>query len=226
MKLQRPFLILFLFLLCQVADGQPKWMINLGGGYYEPVLTGFDNNAELPTTDFFSSNMLLGYGLAYEFFYNARVGFLNNYSLQSGKTISGTDFSRRLVYRALTLETYFMFFRRFEMNFTLAPMINGGTIKLNTSGAVAEWDTLLTSFGNNSIDIPASEKMTTTWFGFTSMIGLRYYLFSWMALDLRAGFMNNWYDEKNWKFQGKKVTGPTMELNKLPLFTFRVFFTW
>ncbi len=226
MKLQRPFLIIIFFLVFQNLHAQPKWMVNVGGGFYEPTLTGFDSNTEMPETNFMTSNVLYGFGLSYEFFHNARVGLLNNYSLHSGSTISGTDFSRTIAYRTIVLETYFMFFRRFEMNFTLGPMINGGTIRLDASGTVNEWDTLLSSFGNNSIGIPSSEKMTTTWFGFTSMIGLRFYVFSWLALDVRSGFMNNWYDEKKWKFQGETVTGPKLKLDELPLFTFRLFLTW
>lgn len=226
MKLQRPFLTIIFFLVFQNLQAQPKWMVNVGGGFYEPTLTGFDTNTEMPATNFMTSKVLYGFGVSYEFFYNARIGLLNYYSFHSGSTVSGIDFSRTLVYRAITLETYFIFLRRFEMNFTLAPMINGGTIRLKTKGAISEWDTLLSSFGNNSIGVPASEKMTITWLGFTSMIGLRYYVFSWLALDVRTGFMNNWYNEKKWKFQGQTVTGPILKLNKLPLFSFRIFLTW
>ncbi len=226
MKLQRQFLIFLFILVFHVLHAQPKWMLNVGGGFYEPTLTGLDNNTELPATNFMSANFLSGFGLSYEFFHNARVGLLNNYSFHSGNTQSGTEFSRTIVFRAITLETYFMFLRRFEMNFTLAPMINGASIKLNASENINEWDTLLSSFGNNSIGVPSSEQMTTTWVGFASMIGLRYYIFSWLAVDVRTGFMNNAYNEENWSFQGEKVTGPALSLNKLPLFTFRAFLTW
>lgn len=223
MKIHRLFLIL---LGISFATAQPRWMVNLGGGYYAPTLTGFETNSELPKTGFMSSDMLFGYGLAREIFYNTRVGYTTWYSLQSGKTASGPDFSRKIVYRAFMLETYFMPRKRLEVNFALAPMLNSASIKLSTSGTISEWDSLHTSFGNNSINVPADNKMTSTWLGFTSMIGVRYYLRSWLALDLRTGFMNNFYNEANWKFQGKKITGPVLKIDKLPLFTFRLIIAW
>ncbi len=226
MKIPRQFLLLFVLCLLHPLSGQGKWSFNAGGGYYEPTLTGLESNTELPKLGFFNTKLLVGFGFTYEFFYNARAGFSNYISYHNGKTATGAAFTRKLTYRTIMLETYFRFLRRFEMNFTLAPMINGGSISLDTSAPASEWDALLSSFGNNSISIADRNKMTTTWFGFSSMIGLRYYLLSWVGLDVRAGFMNNWYNEKKWKFQGKTVTGPQLKLNKLPLFSFRLYFIW
>jgi hypothetical protein len=68
--------------------------------------------------------------------------------------------------------------------------------------------------------------MTTYWFGFASFIGLRYYIRSWCAIDIKTGFMNNYYDNKNWKFQGKKVVGPEMTISGEPIVTVKVIFGW
>ncbi|MFQ6605841.1 MAG: hypothetical protein ACE5D8_09880 [Fidelibacterota bacterium] len=226
MKIPRLFLLLLILILLVPLAGQTKWSFNLGGGYYEPTLTGLKSNTELPSLGFLNTKLLVGFGLSYEFFYNARLGLTNYISYHNGKTTAGASFTRKLTYRTIMLETYFRFLRRFEMNFTLAPMINGGSISLDTSAPVSEWDALLSSFGNSSVSVSDRKKMTTTWLGFSSMIGLRYYLLSWLALDVRAGFMNNWYNEKKWKFQGKTVTGPQLKLDKLPLFSFRLYVTW
>ena len=55
------------------------------------------------------------------------------------------------------------------------------------------------------------------------MIGFRYYIYQWFAIDGKAGFIQNAYSEKKWKLQKEKVVGPTMNIKKLPVF--KVHFT-
>jgi len=66
--------------------------------------------------------------------------------------------------------------------------------------------------------------MSTSWFGFTSSIGIRYYLKSSLGLDLRIGFTNNFYDKTKWKYGGETITGPALKLDAMPLFRFGVVF--
>ena len=93
---------------------------------------------------------------------------------------------------------------------------------------VSEWDNVLSGFsdGDVSIAVANSGKMTTSWFGFASFIGLRYYVRSWCAVDIKTGFMNNYYDHESWKFRGKTVTGPVMNIDALPIVTVKVIFGW
>ena len=46
------------------------------------------------------------------------------------------------------------------------------------------------------------------------------------AIDIKAGFMNNYYDHERWKFRGKTVTGPVMNIDALPIVTVKVIFGW
>ena len=82
------------------------------------------------------------------------------------------------------------------------------------------------NYTQGSISVISSDQMTTYWFGFASFIGLRYYIRSWCAIDIKTGFMNNYYDNKNWKFQGEKVVGPEMTISGEPVITMKVIFGW
>ena len=101
-------------------------------------------------------------------------------------------------------------------------------IKIDTEVNVSEWDNVLTGFsdGDVSIAVVNSDKMTTNWFGFASFIGLRYYVRSWWAIDIKTGYLTNYYDHESWKFRGKTVTGPVMNIDGLPIVTVKVIFGW
>ena len=88
-----------------------------------------------------------------------------------------------------------------------------------------EWSDLLSSFGNSgSYPIKSQAIMNSSWFGFTSSVGIRYYLKSSLGLDLRIGFTSNFYDKAKWKYEGETITGPAIKLDALPLFRFGVVF--
>lgn len=226
--LQTVFILTAMILIgCSVRlQAQPRLMLNIGSGYYEPTAPGFDQNAELPPTNFMSRNVLLGGGVSYQFFYNARIAYEGLHSFQSGTTQSGADFSRLLSYRLISLETYYFMARRMEWNFSFAGVWGRGRIQLTTDGSPTEWTALLQSYGNSAPTISDTEKMTTNWMGFASFIGFRYYLMPWLALDVKTGFMRNYYKRDNWKLQGTTVTGPELDIGDLPLFTGRILFTW
>jgi hypothetical protein len=49
---------------------------------------------------------------------------------------------------------------------------------------------------------------------------------TWMSVEAKIGFMENWYDETGWEFQGETVTGPVLNLEDIPVITTRVIFGW
>jgi len=193
-------------------------------GWYQPELTGLDTSLESSAdgSEVLRKNLLSGYRLILPLFPSARIGYSQAGSYYSGSSDT-TQFSRKLIYRMLILETYFRLTRRLELNFTLAPMWNRAVIKLDTKNTKSVWDAQI---GNYRIDVQAPEKMTTSFFGFSSLIGLRYYLLSWLALDMRAGFMSSRYDAAKWKLNGEQVTGPVLKLDDEPLFTLQLIFSW
>ena len=223
---QNRYLFIFSF-FAGILFSQPKMSIGMDLGYYKPVIPSSNEN-QIPLASGFSKDFLPGFSLYYQFFPGARVGFAHSFSYQSDKTKSGTPFSRILSYRMFQIETYYFSKERLEWNFSLGPIWNKGSINIDVEVDVSEWDNVLSGFsdGDVSIAVANSGKMTTSWFGFASFIGLRYYVRSWCAVDIKTGFMNNYYDHESWKFQGKTVTGPVMNIDGLPIVTVKVIFGW
>jgi len=214
-------------ILCASIHAQPKWSFHLGGGFYSPSL-GFldpDSNSVIPSLSSFSKNILLDWGVKYQFYPNARVGYARSNSYHSGK-VGDSGFLRTISYRMLTFETFYYPRKRMELNFMLAPMYNKGTVKLTAESSSGDWDTLLGSYGNSSVKLSTDGEMTKRWFGLASMIGFRYYVFSWLAVDGKAGFIQNSYSEKKWKLEKEKIDGPTMDIKKLPVFNIHLVLGW
>ena len=206
---------------------QPKWTFPIGSGFYQPSL-GYldpDSNSVIPSLSAFGKNILIDWGVKYQFYPNARVGYSRSNSYHIGK-IGDSDYLRTISYRMLTFETFFYPREKIELNFMLAPMYNKGIIKLTAQSSSADWDTVLNSYGNSGATLTTGGEMIKRWFGLTSMIGFRYYMFPWFATDGKAGFIRNAYSEKNWKLEKDKVAGPTMNIEKLPVFNIHFVFGW
>ena len=220
-------LILWVFCLTVTVTAQPKWSFHLGGGFYSPTLGTLDpdSNSVIPSLSTFSKNMLIDWGVKYQFYPNARIGYARSNSYHTGK-IGDSDYVRTISYRMFTFETFYYPRKRMEINFTLAPMYNKGILKLTSESVAADWNTLLDSYGNSSVNISTEGEMTKRWFGLASMVGFRYYIFPWLAVDGKAGVIQNSYSEKKWKLENEKLDGPTMNIKKLPVFNIHLVLGW
>ena len=231
-QILRFFLSLFLF-LGSFSLAQPKISVGLGLGLYEPTLSGFDENTDVPfpTGNMLNRNFLLNWAVYYEFFSNARLGYNSYSSFEVGKLDlinSKAVYRRTIIYRMFPLETYFRWKPKIELNFTLTPIWGRGRIFVDTTpGDKSEdWNQLINSFGDSNpvSDLGATDAMINDWIGFSGMIGIRYYLSTRIGLDMKMGFMDNSYKNDKWRLQKKKVTGPIMKIDELPLFSFKVFY--
>jgi len=193
-------------------------------GWYQPELTGLDTSLESSAggSEIIRKNLLLGYSFSIPLFPSARVGYVQGGSYFSGASDT-TQFSRKLIYRMFVLETYFRPLRRLELNFALAPMWNSAVIKLDTKNTKSVWDAQI---GNYRIDVQAPEKMSNNYFGFASLIGIRYYIFSWFAVDIKTGFMSTNYKAANWKLDGKIISGPVLKIDEESIFLMQLIFSW
>jgi len=231
-QILRFFLSFFLF-TGSFSLAQPKISVGLGLGLYEPTLSGFDENIDVPfpKETMLNRNFLLNWAVYYEFFSNARLGYNSYSSFEVGKLDlinSKAVFRRTIIYRMFPLETYFRWKPRIELNFTLTPIWGRGRISVDTTpGDKSEdWNQLINSFGDSKpvSDLGATDAMINDWIGFSGMIGIRYYLSTRIGLDMKMGFMDNSYKNEKWRLQKKKVTGPKMKIDELPLFSFKVFY--
>ena len=221
-----PFIFWFVLLSASLF-AQPKLSFHLGGGFYNPSL-GYldpDSNKVIPQLSTFGRKILLDWGVKYQFYPNTRIGYSRSNSYHSGK-IGDSDYLRTISYRMLTFETFYYPRKKMELNFMLAPMYNKGIIKLLAKSSSTDWDTILNSYGNSNVSLSTEGEMTKRWFGLASMIGFRYYLFSWIAIDGKAGFIQNSYSEKKWNLEKEKVDGPKMNIKRLPVFNVHLVFGW
>ena len=219
---------------------QSKISIDLGTGFYEPTMKGFDSNelVSFPTGNILTRNFLINFSVYYEFFHNARVGYNVLKSIDIGRlegfATSKPVFYRTINYRMIPLETFFRLKPKVELNFTLTPIWGRSRLILETKPSSSDgsgvntitddWNELLNSFGDeNPLSQVASENtMITDWLGYSGMLGYRYYIRPWIGIDIKMGFLNNNYKKNKWRFQGKTVKGPEMKIDEIPIFTFKV----
>jgi hypothetical protein len=176
-------------------------------------------------------NLLVNWGVYYEFFSNARIGYNSFISVELGTMDlqnSSPAFIRSLKYRMFPLETFFRWRPKIEINFTLAPVWGRGRITVETipSEKKDDWNELLNSFGDSDPmeEMGSSDAMINDWIGYSGMIGIRYYISSRIGLDFKAGFLNNSYDKTSWRLFRKKVIGPELKIDELPIFSFKVIY--
>ena len=82
--------ILWSVLAISTGMAQPKWTFHIGSGFYQPSL-GYldpDSNSVIPSLSAFGKNILIDWGMKYQFYPNARVGYSRSNSFAN--IISGT----------------------------------------------------------------------------------------------------------------------------------------
>jgi len=225
------FLFASLFLCFSEVKSQPKLSLDFGMGFYQPTLEGFDENVAFPSKGVFNRNLLINYGIYYEFFSNARIGYNNLTSYETGQVTFVNfvgAFNRTIDYRIFALETFFRWKPRIELNFTLSPVWGRGVIQMDTEPdeSVGDWNELLNSFGDNSplSKIGSTNAMVKNWYGYAGIIGIRYYLSSRLAIDFKSGFLNNFYKEDNWILNNTKVKGPKLKIDELPILSLKLIY--
>ena len=205
--------ILSAFLFLAVAFSQPKFNFILGTGYYNPKIETSD---PIPKIGFVGKNLLLNWGMRYQIYPNFRIGYAQSHSLHFG-TIGGSRYRRNISYRAFSFETFYYLKEKMELNFTLSPMLNKGSITITAEAPTDDWDSLLSTYGNSSVNLKTGSSMTKSWLGFSSHVGFRYYFSRLLSVEGKLGYFMSSYSEKNWKLEGEKVTGPLMEIGRLPV---------
>tara|TARA_A100001035_G_scaffold241018_1_gene206787 strand:- start:139 stop:807 length:669 start_codon:yes stop_codon:yes gene_type:complete len=214
MKVSRILAILSIFFLTKEVYSQPKYNFLVGLGYYNPKI---ETSSPIPNLGFVGKNLLLNWGARYEIYPNVRIGYTQSHSLHLG-SIGSSNYLRNLSYRSISFETFYYIKEKMELNFTLAPMINKGSITITAKAPTDDWDSLLTSYGNSSVRLKTGSSMTKRWLGFSSHVGYRYYFSRLLSIEGKLGYYMSSYSEKNWKLEGEKVTGPPMKLGRLPVF--------
>ena len=210
--------ILSMHILMAIVFSQPKLNFIVGMGYYNPKI---ETSAPIPKIGFVGKNLLLNWGMRYQIYPNVRVGYAQSHSLHFG-SIGSSNYRRNISYRSISFETFYFLKEKMELNFSLAPMINKGSVTITAEAPTADWDSFLSTYGNSSVKLKTGSSMTKSWIGFSSHVGYRYYFSRLLSLEGRLGYFMSSYSDKNWKLEGEKVNGPPMTIGRLPVFLLNV----
>ena len=210
--------ILSLHILMAIVFSQPKLNLIVGMGYYNPKI---ETSAPIPKIGFVGKNLLLNWGMRYQIYPNVRVGYAQSHSLHFG-SIGSSNYRRNISYRSISFETFYFLKEKIELNFSLAPMINKGSVTITAEAPTADWDSFLSTYGNSSVKLKTGSSMTKSWIGFSSHVGYRYYFSRLLSLEGKLGYFMSSYSDKNWKLEGEKVNGPPMTIGRLPVFQLNV----
>ena len=210
--------ILSLHILMAIVFSQPKLNFIVGMGYYNPKI---ETSAPIPKIGFVGKNLLLNWGMRYQIYPNVRVGYAQSHSLHFG-SIGSSNYRRNISYRSISFETFYFLKEKIELNFSLAPMINQGSVTITAEAPTADWDSFLSTYGNSSVKLKTGSSMTKSWIGFSSHVGYRYYFSRLLSLEGKLGYFMSSYSAKNWKLEGEKVNGPPMTIGRLPVFQLNV----
>ena len=210
--------ILSLHILMAIVFSQPKLNLIVGMGYYNPKI---ETSAPIPKIGFVGKNLLLNWGMRYQIYPNVRAGYAQSHSLHFG-SIGSSNYRRNISYRSLSFETFYFLKEKMELNFSLAPMINKGSVTITAKAPTADWDSFLSTYGNSSVKLKTGSSMTKSWIGFSSHVGYRYYFSRLLSLEGKLGYFMSSYSDKNWKLEGEKVNGPPMTIGRLPVFQLNV----
>jgi len=205
--------ILSLYILTAIVFAQPKLNLILGTGYYNPKIETSD---PIPKIGFVGKNLLLNWGMRYQIYPNVRIGYSQSHSLHFG-SIGASNYRRNISYRSISFETFYFMKEKMELNFSLAPMINKGSVAISAKAPTSDWDSFLSAYGNSSVSLETGSSMTKRWLGFSSHIGYRYYFSRLLSLEGKLGYFMSSYSDKNWKLEGEKVNGPPMKIGRLPV---------
>ena len=128
--------ILSLHILMAIVFSQPKLNFIVGMGYYNPKI---ETSAPIPKIGFVGKNLLLNWGMRYQIYPNVRVGYAQSHSLHFG-SIGSSNYRRNISYRSISFETFYFLKEKMELNFSLAPMINQGSVTITAEAPSVNGD--------------------------------------------------------------------------------------
>ena len=172
-------LVTVIFLSPLSAQYKVGYRIGLGIGFTKPDKFN-DSLVEQELSKIGSAWFPLNYDLSVNIYPSLRVGYkklstrLITYNRSSG------DYILPIVYRGITAESYFTFWKRFEANFGFSPMY-GRAVFMNKKLTASD-ETL-------GVESSTTAEITNSAFGFYSWVGVRMYLFSFLSVEGSVGYM-------------------------------------
>lgn len=161
------------------AQYKVGYRLGLGLGFTDPKKLN-ESLSEQELGAIGSMWMPLNYDLSVNIYPSLRVGYkklstrLITYNRSSG------DYILPIVFRGITAESYFTFWRKIEANFGMAPLY--GKAEFMNKKVTASDETL-------GVENTTTASITNSAFGLYSWVGVRMYLLSFLSVEGSVGYM-------------------------------------
>ena len=157
----------------------------------------------------------ISYDLTFQVYPSIRLGYLRLSNALTPNR-SSDDFFLSIIMQGVSIQSFFTFLKRFELNCGLVPL-------LAKAEFIQEF-TAKTSLFQFSTSTRAGAKNRAL--GFYSWIGMRMFIRSSLALEGNIGYLRTKFKRDNWKSDGENngVSGE-IDLTR-PFFKFGIIFGW
>lgn len=206
-----------LFIAVSFLQAQFKYSVGLGAGVTFPDYTQFNHSiADSGVGELGPGWFPLNYEFSVQVYPSVRIGYLKlSNSLLPNE--ASNDFVLVMVMRGISLQTFFTFFKRFEANFGIVPML--GKAEFLQRNLEVKTEPFLFSASTQA-------GTTNSVFGFYSWTGVRMYLGSSLAVEANVGYFRAKFKGDKWKSEGdgNGISG-NIDLTR-PAFRFSIVIGW
>lgn len=195
---------------------QYKYSVGLGVGVGFPDPSKFNTAiADSDLSAISSFWMPLSYSISAQVYPSFRIGYMkvSSYLLPNK---SSENFALPMALRGISAEAFFTFFKRFEANFGVAPVL--GRAEFLQKEITAK----TSKFG---LSTTAEAGFKNSAFGLYSWMGVRMYLMSFLAIEGNIGYLRAKFDGSKWKSDSGSGISGAIDLTK-PFLRFGVVFGW
>lgn len=213
----RRVLVTYLLTAVTLLPAQFRYTAGLGLGLTFPDYTKFNEAIKDSSLEELKAGWFpLAYSFSLQVYPSLRVGYFKLSSTLLPKK-SSKEFVLATVMRGVSAETFFTFWRRFEANFGLVPLL-----------AQAEFVQKDAEAKTTPFQFSASTKagIRNTTFGFYSWVGLRFYLGSFLAVEANIGYLRTRFKGDKWKDGDKRSSVKGKIDMTQPFFRFGVVAGW
>jgi|TARA_Y100000310_G_scaffold92358_1_gene89988 hypothetical protein len=203
-------------LLSTPLCAQFKYNAGLGVGVSFPDPSNFNTAiADSDLTAISSFWMPLNYSISVQVYPSFRIGYLkvSSYILPNK---SSDNFVLPMALRGISAEAFFTFFKLFEANFGVAPVLGKAEFLQK------DITTKTSKFG---LSTTAEAGFKNSAFGLYSWVGVRMYLMSFLAVEGNIGYLRAKFDGGKWKSDSGSGISGAIDLTK-PFIRFGAVVGW
>lgn len=211
-------LIIIFLLSISFLPAQFKYSVGTGIAFSWPDFTDFNKTlSDSGISQVSEFIMPISYDFSVKIYPSLRVGYYRFSTSLFTYNKSSHNFRLVLKMNGIGAQTYFTFFKRFEADFGIVPMLGKYSFYQHEVTAVT------TPFQFSTTTKAGIDK---SFFAYYSWIGLRMHLKHYLALEGKLGFMKSFMGDGDWKSEsGETKLKMSIDMNQ-PVYQFGVVLGW